>query len=396
MPSQTGSRPAPSTGQVGSDGSAAGPHAAAPAAPASAVQWSAAAGPPLPPLSPIAEGDEERLLGRLNRHGAPPFRSLQHNGGFLTPPLSRQVSGDAAAGESRSTSPGMGQMPITTNRALGTYITEVRGPRFGRERLDANNLGARRGCCDSAGVGCPRSLQRQWHGQPDEGGGCPLGLSSGPACARRALGACVTPAAFGPHACEADARPHGCIWLTRTVGRGPAAVHCTLHTLGMFARQTQTAGAPIRPCPCCSPPPPWRFCGSTLRSSWCCRSKQRQRAAAAAGAAAMPAPQASLRCYLSRWSWGPLRPTGSAAHRPLWTQRWQQPRWRRRAAAAATAPRPCISQTRSRPAQTCAPSARSKRTAWRRPRHRPPRKSALRLSRWRARKALTAPGCAGV
>lgn len=42
----------------------------------------------------------------------------------MTPPLSRQVSGDAAAGESRSTSPGMGQMPITTNRALGTYITE--------------------------------------------------------------------------------------------------------------------------------------------------------------------------------------------------------------------------------------------------------------------------------
>ena len=135
MPSQAEIRQAPSAGQDGSDGLAAvPPPAAGPplAAMPAAVQWSAAAGAPLPPLSPIEEGEEGRLLGRLRHSGALSSRSLHHGGsgaaarggGSASPPL-HAASGGLAAGEPRCAGPDMGQMPMSTNRALGSYITEV-------------------------------------------------------------------------------------------------------------------------------------------------------------------------------------------------------------------------------------------------------------------------------
>ncbi|KAL4448407.1 hypothetical protein ABPG75_005626 [Micractinium tetrahymenae] len=135
MPSQTGNGPAPSAVQGIGDAMAADAGPASAPAPRllGAAAGSQVAGSPLPPLPPIAEDNEERLLAHLNRSAASSSRSLQrggsggaaHGGGIASPPLlSRQASGDPAPGEVRCASPGMGQMPITTNRALATYITE--------------------------------------------------------------------------------------------------------------------------------------------------------------------------------------------------------------------------------------------------------------------------------
>lgn len=135
MPSQADSTQVRSTGHGGGGGMAADPGSAAVPTRLQPSAEAAAAGQQVPLPSPVVESAEQRLHGHQSRSAAPSFRSSHRSGGGgaapsvgntpSPPPLWRRDTGDSAAGEPRSAA--MEEMPMSTNRALHTYITEVCG-----------------------------------------------------------------------------------------------------------------------------------------------------------------------------------------------------------------------------------------------------------------------------
>ncbi|KAL4438254.1 hypothetical protein ABPG77_010615 [Micractinium sp. CCAP 211/92] len=132
MPSQADSTQVRSTGHGGGGGMAADPGSAAVPTRLQPSAEAAAAGQQVPLPSPVVESAEQRLHGHQSRSAAPSFRSSHRSGGGgaapsvgntpSPPPLWRRDTGDSAAGEPRSAA--MEEMPMSTNRALHTYITE--------------------------------------------------------------------------------------------------------------------------------------------------------------------------------------------------------------------------------------------------------------------------------